>query len=108
VPKGIDQVVEAAQLCRDAAAGLEDQSAELRARVEALAERLESLRTKFFLRMGPAVRYSAACLEAAQSVREAIAAGETADALGAKVDALDAATTTLDDRANAAGNMTIT
>jgi hypothetical protein len=96
-------------LCREAASALAGQDAAGdRTRVEALAERLDTLRAKFFLRMGPAVRYTAACLEAAQSVQAAVAAGEPADALAGKIEALEAATTTLDDRANAAGNMTIT
>jgi len=109
LPKGIDQVVEAARVCREAAAALKASGhAESGARAEGLAEQLEALKGKFFLRMGPAVRYTAACLDAARAVEAAVAAGEPAEALAAKLDALAAATTTLDERANAAGNMTIT
>ena len=114
MPKGVDQVAEAAAICRTITAELnglpaaDTEHQAFAAHSAALADRLEALKTKFFLRMGPAVRYTAACLAAAQAVHSAFAAGGPAEAVAAKLDALESATTTLEDRANAAGSMTIT
>lgn len=114
MPKGKDQVAEAAELCRAAAKRLDTLDAPadtligLRSRIETAAERLDGLQSKFFVRMAPAVRYTSGCLEAARAVEAALADGAPSEALAATLDALETATTTLEDRANAAGNMTIT
>jgi hypothetical protein len=114
VPKGQDQVAEAAALCRAMAgevAGLEgsaEEQAGLRAELEALGARLEALRNKFFVKMAPALRYTGACLAAATALKAAFAPGVAAGALGEPLAALEAAAKTLEDRAGAAGSMTIT
>jgi hypothetical protein len=114
VPKGTDQVAEAAEVCRSALAALDggsapdDTRAALAGRLEAAVGRLEALQPKFFLRMAPSLRYTAACLDAARGVQAAVAEAAAEGELSSRLDALEAATATLESRANAAGNMTIT
>jgi hypothetical protein len=106
-------MAETAGICRATLADLgrleagAEVEASLRARLEALTGRLEALQTKFFLRMSPSLRYATACLEAARASRGSVAGG-AADDLAVRLDMLDRAVTTLEDRANSAGSMTIT
>jgi len=114
VPKGQDQVVEAAGLCRTMAAEVEmleapaEEQAALRARLESLSARLEALQGKFFVKMAPALRYTGACLAAAKAVRTALVPGVPATSLVEPLTALESAVKALEDRANAPGSVTIT
>jgi len=114
MPKGQDQIAEAAALCRalagevEALAASPGEQADLRARLEALGARLEALQGTFFVKMAPALRYVGACLAAAVALGEALVPGAAVAELGEKLAAVEAATKTLEDRASAAGSMTIT
>ena len=113
MPKGQDQVVEAAALCRGAAEKLKplagdavDPSAS--ARLESLAARLEAMKDRFFVKMAPALRYTGACLSAATEVGAAVGAGVAASDLDERLTALEAAVKALEGKANAPGSVTIT
>ncbi len=113
MPKGQDQVTEAARLCRAMAAEVDclaaaDERTEARTRLEGLAGRLEALAGKFFVKMAPALRYTGACLAAAAEARAALVPGAPAAPLTEKLAALEAAVATLEGRASAPGSVTIT
>lgn len=113
VPKGQDQVVEAAGLCRAMAEELRASETPpgdpaVCARLEGTAARLEAMRNKFFVKMAPALRYTGACLSAAKEVKAALGGGDAAGGLDEKLASLEEAVKALEGKANAPGSVTVT
>ena len=112
MPKGQDQVVEAAGLCRRAAeklkASADNVDPSACTRLESLAGRLEAMRDRFFVKMAPALRYTSACLSAASEIEAAIGREGAPSDLDERLTALDGAVKALEGKANAPGSVTIT
>lgn len=114
MPKGQEQVTQAADLCRalaDEVAGLAAPAGEwgqARAQLEDAADRLRAIQGRFFVKMAPALRFTAPCLAAAEEVRAALSSASGSETLAERLSALLAAIEALEERANAPGGMTIT
>ena len=113
MPKGQDQVVEAARLCREMAEELRGSGTPLGdpaacARVEGIAARLEAMKNKFFVKMAPALRYTGACLSAAGEIQVALGRHDSSSDLDEKLAVLEEAVKALEGKANAPGSVTVT